>query len=103
MLKYFRLNATRSMKHFFSFFSAGFPSDTEEFYSLLKEFLGTTFGLPFSKYIELSENPIRIKVRRSSKRTTRKSLNYGMCITLPLYKSLIIVKRKRNIESLGIC
>lgn len=33
----------------------GYPKDTEEFYDLLDEFFQGVFGLPFSKYIELSE------------------------------------------------
>lgn len=42
--------------------SDGYPNNTEEFYDLLDEFLQSTFGLPFSKYIELSESkPKNIK------------------------------------------
>ena len=43
--------------------SDGFPKDPEEFHDLLDEFLRSVFGLPFSKYIELSDTkPKYIKV-----------------------------------------
>ena len=55
------LLSTMTTKMFF--FLDGYPNNTEEFYDLLDEFLQSTFGLPFSKYIELSESkPKNIKV-----------------------------------------